>query len=61
MVTVGNAGGILFPWLQGKVLVAAGPGRGIALTALLCVLMLAVVAAYRQRLAKPTRGDPQYG
>ena len=51
MVTVGNAGGIVFPWLQGKVLVAAGPGRGIALTALLCVLMLAVVAVYHRRLS----------
>jgi fucose permease len=52
MVTVGQAGGILFPWVQGKVLVAAGPGRGIALTALLCVLMLGVVASYRCRLGR---------
>ncbi|MEP7215004.1 MAG: MFS transporter [Anaerolineaceae bacterium] len=48
MVTIGNAGGILFPWVQGKVLVAAGPGRGIALTAVLCLLMLAVVVGYRR-------------
>ena len=52
MVTVGNAGGILFPWAQGKVLVAAGPGPGIALTALLCLLMLGVVASYRRQLAR---------
>ena len=52
MVTIGNAGGILFPWLQGKVLVAAGPGRGIALTALLCLLMLGIVASYCRRLVK---------
>ncbi|MEO6397877.1 MAG: MFS transporter [Tepidiformaceae bacterium] len=48
MVTIGNAGGILFPWLQGKVLVAAGPGRGVALTALLCLFMLVLLASHRQ-------------
>lgn len=52
MVTIGNAGGILFPWVQGRVLVAAGPGRGIGLTAVLCVGMLGVVAAYRRRLGR---------
>lgn len=48
MVTIGNAGGILFPWFQGRVLVAAGPSRGIGLTALICLAMLAVSAAYRR-------------
>ncbi len=52
MVTIGNAGGILFPWVQGKVLVGAGPGRGIGLTALLCLLMLGVAASYRRRLSR---------
>ena len=56
MVTIGNAGGILFPWLQGKVLVAAGPGRGIALTALLCLLMLGTVGSYRRRLVTAVAG-----
>jgi fucose permease len=40
MVTIGNAGGIVFPWLQGLVLASAGPGEGIAVTAALCAAML---------------------
>ncbi|MBA4180354.1 MAG: hypothetical protein C0506_07190 [Anaerolinea sp.] len=48
MVTIGNAGGIVFPWFQGRVLVAAGPSRGIALTALICVAMLGVAAVCRR-------------
>ena len=50
MVTVGNAGGILFPWFQGRVLVAAGPSRGIALTAAICAGMLILAASYRRKL-----------
>ena len=42
LVTVGNAGGLAFPWLQGRLLVSAGPGTGVAMTAALCAGMLAL-------------------
>lgn len=48
-VTMGNAGGLAIPWLQGKVLVGAGPGQGVAVTAVLCALMFGVVATFRAR------------
>ena len=50
-VTVGNAGGMAIPWLQGKVLVGAGPGQGVAVTAVLCAFMFAIVTAFRARRA----------
>ncbi len=46
-VTLGNAGGLAIPWLQGKLLVGAGPGQGVALTAALCAVMLAILAGFR--------------
>lgn len=46
-VTVGNAGGMAIPWLQGRVLVGAGPQQGVAVTAALCGVMFVIVAAYR--------------
>ncbi len=46
-VTMGNAGGLVLPWAQGKVLVGAGPGQGVAVTAVLCGLMFCVVASFR--------------
>jgi fucose permease len=48
-VTMGNAGGIAVPWLQGKVLVGAGPAQGVGVTAVLCGVMFAVVAGFRSR------------
>ncbi len=48
-VTMGNGGGIAIPWLQGKVLVGAGPSKGVAVTAALCALMFGIVSAYRLR------------
>jgi fucose permease len=48
MVTIGNAGGFAFPWLQGRLLVSAGASTGIAMTAVLCALMLAVLVASRR-------------
>lgn len=42
LVTAGNAGGVLFPWLQGMTLSSAGPDEGIAMTAALCAAMLAL-------------------
>lgn len=44
MVTIGNSGGFIFPWLQGRILVEAGATTGIAMSAALCALMLAVAA-----------------
>lgn len=45
MVTIGNSGGFVFPWLQGQLLVSAGPATGIALSALLCAGMFAIARA----------------
>jgi fucose permease len=44
MVTIGNSGGFIFPWLQGRILVEAGATTGIAMSAALCALMLAIAA-----------------
>jgi fucose permease len=51
-VTIGNAGGLVIPWLQGKVLVGAGPGEGVAVTAALCAVMFVIVLAFRARVAR---------
>jgi fucose permease len=48
-VTIGNAGGLAIPWLQGKVLVGAGPAEGVAVTAALCGLMFVIVLGFRAR------------
>jgi fucose permease len=45
MVTAGNSGGVIFPWAQGLVLSSVGPGEGMAATAALCGMMLALAAA----------------
>lgn len=55
MVTIGNAGGLVFPWLQGLVLASAGPGEGIAVTAALCAAMLALARVPASSPAHPTR------
>lgn len=48
-VTIGNSGGIALPWLQGLVLVGAGPREGVIVTAVLCALMLVIASAFRAR------------
>jgi fucose permease len=48
-VTVGNAGGVALPWLQGKVLVGAGATQGVAVTAVLCALMFGITSFFRGR------------
>jgi len=48
-VTMGNAGGLAIPWLQGKVLVGAGPAQGVAVTSALCAVMFGIVAVFRAR------------
>ncbi len=45
LVTVGNGGGILLPWVQGKILVEGGTRAGMTMSALLCVGMLALALA----------------
>lgn len=52
MVTVGNAGGVFFPWAQGRLIVESGATTGIALTAVLCVLAL-VIAVAAPKTARP--------
>jgi fucose permease len=53
LVTVGNAGGLVFPWLQGKVLVSDGPERGIIVTVVLCGLMLVLAVLALRRRPQP--------
>lgn len=48
-VTIGNAGGVALPWLQGKVLVGAGAAQGVAVTAALCGVMLVISGAFHAR------------
>lgn len=48
-VTIGNAGGLAIPWLQGRVLVDAGPVEGVIVTAALCAAMLGIVTLFRRR------------
>ncbi|MBI5288932.1 MAG: MFS transporter [Chloroflexi bacterium] len=48
-VTLGNAGGIAIPWLQGRVLVGAGATQGVGVTAVLCAVMFAIVTVFRAR------------
>ena len=51
MVTIGNSGGFVFPWLQGRLLVSAGATTGIAMSAALCALML-VLAWWALRMGR---------
>ncbi len=56
MVTVGNAGGVFFPWAQGRLIVESGATTGIALTAVLCLVALALAwAAPRTERPGPRR------
>ena len=59
-VTIGNAGGVFFPWLQGWLFVQAGATTGIALTAVLCTVMLltAWFASFLPDSARPRPRAP---
>lgn len=48
-VTMGNSGGVAIPWLQGRVLVGAGPSQGVFVTAALCLLMFVITLGFRAR------------
>jgi fucose permease len=48
-VTMGNAGGVVLPWLQGRILVDAGPAEGVVVSVALCAVMLAIVGLFRLR------------
>ena len=48
-VTLGNAGGIVIPWLQGRILVDTGPRQGVGVTAVLCAVMFGVTSVFRSR------------
>jgi fucose permease len=49
MVTIGNSGALVFPVIQGAVLASAGPREGVAVTPVLCGLMLAFMWAHGMR------------
>ena len=53
MVTVGNAGALVFPVIQGAVLASAGPREGVAVTPALCAVMLVLVLGYARRTCAP--------
>jgi fucose permease len=48
-VTLGNAGGMVIPWLQGRILVGAGPRQGVGVTAVLCAIMFGITGAFRSK------------
>ena len=50
LVTIGNSGGFVFPWLQGRLLVSSGATTGIALSAVLCAAMLAIAVRAPRRV-----------
>ena len=57
-VTLGNAGGLLIPWAQGRVLVGAGPRQGVLVTAVLCGVMFGTVSVFRLRQRPGEPGSP---
>jgi fucose permease len=57
-VTMGNAGGVLLPWLQGRVLVDAGPAEGVVVTAVLCAVMLVFIVGFRRLTARRLTPQP---
>ncbi len=58
LVTIGNAGGIALPWLQGRILADAGPTQGILVTGALCILMLVVLAIATKPFHRELRSSP---
>lgn len=60
LVTIGNSGGFVFPWLQGQLLVSAGPATGIAMSAVLCVAML-LLTLRAPALATARASEPRPG
>ncbi len=56
-VTIGNAGGLILPWAQGRVLVGAGPRQGVLVTAALCAVMTVFAVAFRLR--QPSRSNEE--
>jgi fucose permease len=48
-VTMGNSGGVVLPWLQGRVLVGAGASQGVVVTSVLCAGMFVITALFRPR------------
>jgi fucose permease len=57
MVTLGNGGGVILPWLQGRVLVESGPRAGMAVSAVLCAGMLALATGTLRRSAAIRRAQ----
>ena len=51
LVTIGNGGGIVLPWLQGRILVDGGTRAGTGMSAVLCAGMLVVAVLARRRPA----------
>jgi hypothetical protein len=51
LVTIGNGGGIVLPWLQGRILVDGGTRAGTGMSAVLCAGMLGVALLARRRPA----------
>jgi len=54
--TVSSGGGIVLPWLLGRVLDASGPAAVIDVTLIGCVLMLALAALVARNITRPASG-----
>lgn len=54
-VTIGNSGGVVIPWLQGRILVSAGPAEGVVVTGVLCAVMLAVALLFQYERRRERR------
>lgn len=54
-VTIGNAGGVALPWLQGRLLVGSGGAQGVGMTAVLCGMMFTIVLGFRGRRRAESR------
>ena len=48
-VTMGNSGGVVIPWLQGRILVNSGPSQGVFVTAVLSAAMFGITFVFRAR------------
>jgi fucose permease len=55
LVTAGNSGAVVFPALQGAILAGVGPREGVAVTPILCLLMLITLVTHNR--AQPATPD----
>jgi fucose permease len=60
MVTLGNGGGIVLPWVQGRVLVEQGPRAGMGMSAGLCAgMLLLALSTFPRRERRAPAFEPE--